>query len=253
LDKKSTGEQVDQIKKVFSRPSFSAQIVSFTCITEMEIINSILPPLLLPPVQPVMMISAFDMDSNCVGRFQGASFWLSCRYGESNGWYCFSMPVNSDSALIFGREIYSEPKKMAEVVFEQSWKEVNASVKRMGKEIVKMQAGKQKPLDPVDTGFTAFHFKYSFLPDGSGFAYGPFLVAVENEQKNELVYACDGEIKLFGSEFDPVADLKIVRLKQVRYFKGHLTTCGKILSPVEPEKFWPYLFPRMDNPLLWEV
>ena len=114
-----------------------------------------------------------------------------------------------------------------------------------------MHVKKINPIEPEDSFFTAFHYKYSFAPDASNFAYGPLLVAVENKQENERVFACEGNLKLFKAEQDPVADVVIEQVKQIRYYEGTISTEGKILSSVDPDNFWPYLFSRMDNPLFW--
>ena len=94
-----------------------ALTVSF--LSDPSVVAEIIPPPLEPAAEPRATVTVATIGrSNCVGPFDGASINLACHYGGEDGFYCLTMPMSTDTAVVFGRELYAEPKKLAEIALE---------------------------------------------------------------------------------------------------------------------------------------
>lgn len=245
-------KQMKEIQTVLENVLFyNIKTINYIYETNAKVIKSALPPPLECKGTPLVLVSGFSMDSNCVGPFLGVSFWLSCNYRQIEGWYCFSMYVNTDTSLIFGREFYGEPKKMADIHLEVKENKIEMEVKRADLKILSLEAAITEIVSPYETKFNAFHYKYGLQPFSLGFMYEPQLILVSNTQKNDSIANCRGKLELFESSYDPVSEIEIIRMKKIVYTEGSITTKSCVLDKVNPTEFLPYIFTRIDNPLLY--
>ena len=98
--------------------------------------------------------------SNCVGAFDGGMLCVRARYKDVEGDFCLAMPMSTDVAIIFGRELYGEPKKQARVQLKSDGDVVRASVERFGTAYMSLEARLTENV-PIDgpTYADRFHFK----------------------------------------------------------------------------------------------
>src|SRR5215216_4758174 len=111
---KSPGE-IARIQALFAAPIFSdSRVLGIQFETTAEFIATVLPPGLEPDERSLASawVGSFG-SSNCVGPFAGAGVNVRARHGDLVGQYCLTMPMSTDAAIIFGRELYAEPKKLA--------------------------------------------------------------------------------------------------------------------------------------------
>src|SRR5436305_12649330 len=107
-----------EIKKFEDRlaePAFlEGKFLTVTYLTRPEIIRAVLPPPLEPASEPLVSVGVATFGrSNCVGAFSGGALCVRARYKDLEGEYCLAMPMSTDVAIIFGRELFGEPKKQA--------------------------------------------------------------------------------------------------------------------------------------------
>ena len=57
---------------------------------------------------------------------------VRARYQDVEGDFCLAMPMSTDVAIIFGRELFGEPKKQARVQLKSDGDVMRASVERFG-------------------------------------------------------------------------------------------------------------------------
>ena len=173
--------EVQSMLKTFTNPVFlNCKMLVALFRTTPEFVRRVLPPPLEPASRPFGSMSIFTTgNSNCVGSFNGGSITLRARYKSVEGDYALTMPMNSGTAVIFGRELFGEPKKMAEVDLSREGENLVGSVKRNGKELMRMTG---LPTGPAQTkkqlDSDSFHFKYTFSADGTGLDHSPRLVHV---------------------------------------------------------------------------
>src|SRR6266567_5969092 len=102
--------EVRDLLRRYAEPAFlDARVVSVAFETDPEVIAAVLPPPLEPDGSNIAtaFVGMFGR-SNCVGAFNGGALNVRARYGDVRGVYCVTMPMSTDTAIIFGRELYGE-------------------------------------------------------------------------------------------------------------------------------------------------
>jgi acetoacetate decarboxylase len=244
-----TSDEVREIQAILARPQFMAtRSLTVLFETTPEAVKALLPPPLEPT--PEVAGSAWIGDignSNCVGPFLGGALYLRARYGDLVGNYCVTMPMSTDAAVAFGRELYGEPKKLAKIVFENQGEHVWGSAERYEIRYLSLRGRMEGPGPTGRHQSSSFHFKYLPRPDGSGFDHPPLLVHITTEVNVQAAQRGRGELVLRDSPHDPVADIPVTQVIQAIYTEGVSYTSGKILCEVDPEAFLPYAFGKMDS------
>jgi acetoacetate decarboxylase len=117
------------------------------------------------------------------------------------GYHCCWMPVDDDTALIYGRELLGYPKKLAQIDFKETPGEISASVTRRGVKVLSM-AGKRGPSQSVpDPVFDVKTFNVGGM--GQSFAVNLVWLFRPIEVIHEA-YDADVTVKLEESELDPL-------------------------------------------------
>src|SRR5699024_5303550 len=141
---------------------------------------------------------------------------VRARHGEEEGDYALVMVMTTERALIGGREVYGEPKKLGDVSLQRADGAVVASLTRQGTTFVEARGTVADELEPPPERSTlSFYFKFLPAPDGEGFDADPALVHCTRRERTRSLRRVDGEVVLRDSDFDPVADLPVRRLVDI--------------------------------------
>ena len=127
-----TREEVARIQATLAEPHFfSAQMLTIQYLTKPEIIRHVLPPGLQPTDQPLVtaMVGRWGR-SNCVHAFAGGALYVQAKHKDYVGDYCLAMPMSTDVAIIFGRELFGEPKKQARVKLHSDGNAMRGTIER---------------------------------------------------------------------------------------------------------------------------
>ena len=247
---KRTPEEVKSILKVIADPEFlDAEMLVATFKTTPEFVKSVLPPPLEPTGQPLgSLFLATWGRSNSVGAFRGAALYVQARYKDYVGDYCLTMPMNTDTAIIFGRETMGEPKKQAQTDIVHDGKRIIGTVKRHGVEVMRVTMDPTGPCDPKEISqFVNFHHKYTFATDGSGLDHDPKLVHVTFNNKLQEAYACKVKLELAKSCNDVYGDIPVVEMLQGWYTpKLDMYAASKYIATVDKNEFLPWAFFKVD-------
>jgi acetoacetate decarboxylase len=223
-------------------------------LTDPEIVRELLPPLLEPAAEPRASVSVYEIGaSNCVGAFNGASINLACRYEGKDGLFCLTMPMSTDTAIVFGREIYAEPKKLAECTLIAAGKHVKGTVTRHGVTYIELRGTFDDPMEDIDRAGTSHHYYYKYLPsaDGRGLAFDPQLVRVTHRGRTHSVARGTGTITFRESRHDPVIDLPVHLVEGATYSLGETHTTAEVVATVSAEQFLPWAYMKHDDLLAW--
>ena len=162
--------------------------------TEPSAIAKILPRPLRPTPQPIAFaFVARYPQTNFGSIYHEGALLVQARLGGEVGLYCLAMPVNEDMAMVYGRERYGYPKKMADSIsLEETDSQVVGRVVRKGAEILRIELQPSAMAEPGDSSVfaheavdsngrpcweaVAFLFKFFPSPDGKHFDYLPRLV-----------------------------------------------------------------------------
>lgn len=242
--------QIKAIENALAAPAFlDGRSLTVTYLTRPEIIRELLPPPLEPAREPLVSVGVGTFGkSNCVGAFAGGWVDIAARYKGIEANYCLAMPMSTDVAIIFGRELFGEPKKQGRVQFEVDGDVARGSIDRLGKRYLSVEARLTENLpvsEPSRSG--RFHFKFFHSADGRGLEFDPILVHAEFETRLRVRRHGPGKVTLQSSHHDPVTELEIVEPKGAVYIEGDVYAKARRIGTVEAKKFLPYAFQNIDD------
>ncbi len=244
-----SADEIRSLLRLHAEPAFLGRHgLSIQFETDPEFVRAVLPPPLVPADRPLAAvgISSFRA-SNCVGPFDGGAITVRCRYGDLDGQYCITMPMSTDTAVIYGRELYAEPKKLAAVALERDGAHARGTVTRHDIAYIVLDAELSEAVPDADSEVNNFYFKYTIAADGSGLDHDPLLVCVRTESTVRNAMRGAGAIRFAASPHDPVADIPVRRVLGAVWSEGDTFTHGRTLGSVPAEQFLPYAFAKMDD------
>ncbi|MFI5974302.1 acetoacetate decarboxylase family protein [Streptomyces sp. NPDC051452] len=216
--------------------------------TDPDAVAAVLPPPLKPAGSPLarVNISIVDLPGQPLGA---GSFAVAAAHGTVEGWYPLVMPMTQERALTGGREVFGEPKKLGEVTVERDGSLLSASMRRHGVAFVEIRGTitAELPL-PKPAPRTDFYFKFLPAVDGHGFDADPVLVHCVRHEKVRRLRRVAGEVVLRESPHDPVADLPVLRPREITLGEKTSEQRGRIVERVDPRALLPYIHQRYDDP-----
>jgi acetoacetate decarboxylase len=244
-----TREEIARIQATLAEPHFfSAQMLTIQYLTKPEIIQHVLPPGLQPTEQPLVtaMVGRWGR-SNCVHAFAGGALYVQARHKDYVGDYCLAMPMSTDAAIVFGRELFGEPKKQATTTLERNGNTLTGSCVRYGKPIISIEAALQKKENTTEGGFANFHYKYLPKSDGQGLEWDPVLVMATFKVKLTLAEKGTGKLTLGNTMHDPLGEIEIVQLLDASYTEGDIYSRCQTLAQINAAEFLPYAYGKIDD------
>jgi acetoacetate decarboxylase len=215
--------------------------------TEPEVVAAVLPRP-LEAVEPHVRVNFAQVEMPDGSPLSAGTIAVKCRHGETVGSYDLLMIMDTESAVVGGRETFGEPKKVGEASITRHGDEVVGTMSRRGVVIVEVQGKVTEtlPPGPINERF-AFYFKFLIAPEGGRFDSDPSLVHVRRTQEDRLRERLEGQVTLRESPFDPIVDLPVRRVISTTYTESHQTQTGAIVGTVPSEWVWPFRHQRYDN------
>ncbi len=250
-----TPDQVRQMQAIYATPDFlDSRSVSLTFLTDPEVVRELLPPPLEPAAEPRVSVAVYEIGrSNCVGAFNGASVNIACRYQGEDGLYCLTMPMSTDTAIIFGRELYAEPKKLADCQVVERGRFVHGTVTRHGVTYIEIMGTFDEPMAEVERSSVSQHYYFKYLPaaDGKGLAFDPQLVRVTHRGTTHRLARGTGTLTFRESPHDPVIDLPVHLVEGAAFSEGETMTTAEVVATVRAEDFLPWAYGKADDLTVW--
>jgi acetoacetate decarboxylase len=244
-----TREEIARIQATLGEPHFfSAQMLTIQYLTKPEIIRHVLPPGLQPTDQPLVtaMVGRWGR-SNCVHAFEGGALYVQAKHKDHVGDYCLAMPMSTDAAIIFGRELFGEPKKQATTTLTRKGNTLKGSCVRYGKPIISIEATMEKKENTTEGGFVNFHYKYLPKSDGQGLEWDPMLVMATFKVKLTLAEKGKGKLSLGNTIHDPLGEIEVVQLLDASYSEGDIYSRCQTLAQINAAEFMPYAYGKIDD------
>jgi acetoacetate decarboxylase len=232
-----------------SAPMVWSEALTAIWETDPDVVAAVLPPPLEPPERPLVRATVTKVDM--AGYVFGAGYFAVAALHEGKaGEYPLLMPMTSERAVIGGREVYGEPKKIGEVVLSRDGGHITGTMARHGITFVELRGELVEELTPPPERVkTDFYFKFLPAPDGKGFDAEPALVHCYKTERARTLTRVQGEVILRDSDLDPVVDLPVVRLVEMTHGERQTDQRGEIVSRVPAEWLLPYVHQRYDDPL----
>lgn len=221
--------------------------------TDPEIVRAVIPRPLEPGERPEVQLTISEVSIHVSPELTidigSAIFGVTARYDGEEGLHLLTMPMTTEGAVVGGRETYGEPKKIADISFEQDGANVSARVTRMGIPYMAVQGTIGEELGAREFREHAYCFKAlpSCEPD-KALDGDPLLIRLEWNHHQTRAARVSGEVTLADSPFDPVADLPVRRVLRMEYEEGSTESNGRVLRSIPAEWFLPFLHGRYDEP-----
>ncbi len=242
-----TREEIDRIEAAIGNPSFSgAQALSVEFLVEPGFIEAVLPPPLEPVEEPRMRAMIGRWQSNCVGSFSGGAVYISVRHDGVAGDYNFVQYMNTDASMIYGRDVFGEPKKIARPELFRSGERFTASLERGGVRIIALEAELARELGPASRQRSSFNFKSRPAADGHGLQEDAILTRADFEIEARVVLEGEGRVRFAGTPDDPLDEIPVVEVVRAGYIEGDMSGRCAAVDHVPAESFLPYHHARND-------
>src|SRR3954469_2017002 len=133
-------DEISKIEHALSHPRFvNGEMLSVDFLTEPGVVEQILPPPLQPADEPRITAMVGRWQSNCVGDFFGGAIYVAARHDGIDGDYVLAMYMDNDVPTIYGRDLFGEPKKIADSALLRRGEGFRGWVERGGVRIIELQ------------------------------------------------------------------------------------------------------------------
>ncbi len=242
-----TPEEIARIEAAIGNPSFSgAQAFSVEFLVEPGFVEEVLPPPLEAVAEPRMRAMVGRWQSNCVGNFSGGAIYISVRHEGVEGDYNFFQYMDTDASVIYGREVFGEPKKIACPQLFRRGDRFTASLERGGVRIVELEAEMERELGPLTSKRSSFNFKSRPAANGLGLEEDAILTRADFEVVARVALEGSGRIRFGGTADEPLDEIPVTEVVRASYLEGDMSARCNAVARVPAEAFLPHHHTRND-------
>ena len=240
-------ESMRAIGEVIARPRFvNGEMLSVTVGVDCAWLTEVIPAPLEPNGDSVrFMVGRWQ--SNCVSDFAGAGVYVPARLGDMAGEYVLAMYMDNDSSILFGREVFGEPKKQAVTQLRRANGRASAWVERHGVRILQLEADLVEDTGPDDQKGLNFNIKAVASADGEGLEGDAIVTAADFDVRFTATSAGDGGVAVRGNGHDPLDSIPILDARGAVWQEGDLLARARRVATIPAKEFAPYYFARVDD------
>jgi acetoacetate decarboxylase len=243
-----TPEEIARIEHALSHPRFvNGEMLSVDFLSEPEVVSGVLPPPLEPGAEPLVSAMIGRWQSNCVGDFYGGAIYVAARHDGIEGRYVLAMWMDGDIPTIFGRDLFGEPKKLAESRLHRRGEEYTAWLERGGVRLLELHAQLPDDLGPSQGEGVNFNFKARPAANGIGLEEDAILTRATFHTIVRKARAGTGALTLRGTVHDPLDELPIVSIVGASFVECDLIASCESVATVPADVFLPYHHGRHDD------
>jgi acetoacetate decarboxylase len=243
-----TADEIARIEHALSHPRFvNGEMLSVDFLSEPEFVASVLPPPLEPADTPAITAMVGRWQSNCVGDFHGGSIYVSARHDGVDGAYVLAMYMDGDVPTIYGRDLFGEPKKLAESQVHRHGSEFSGWVDRMGTRLIELRASLPDELPPSESEGTNFNFKARPAANGVGLEEDAILTRASFQTIVVGGRSGTGTVTFSGNVHDPLHEIPVVSVVGASFVECDLIARCEAVATVPADQFLPYHYSRHDD------
>jgi len=243
-----TPEEIARFEEILTSVEFvGGEMLSVSFLVDPADAAHLLPPPLIPAEQPRISVVVGRWRSNCVGDFGGGAVYIAARHGDVDADYVLAMFMDNDIPLLFGRDIYGEPKKIARCGLYRQGRSISGFIERGGTRIIEIDA--ELPGDGP-TGQSVgrnFNVKAMLASGGRGLRGNPVLTLATFANTTTLHWTGSAQLALRGTVHDPLDEIRPVQMLGARYTEADMQADCRDLAVMDPVAFLPYAFGRCDD------
>lgn len=243
-----SAEEIARIERALSFPRFTGgQMFSVEFLSDEGVVAEVLPPPLEPAETPAVRAMVGRWQSNCVGDFHGGSIYVAARHEGVEGEYVLAMYMNGDVPTIYGRDLFGEPKKIAQSNLIRRGEHFRGWIDRGGVRIVELQGELGKDTGPFDVEGYNFNFKARPAANGAGLEEDAILTRARFEVHATASLEGAGSVVLRGSVHDPLDEIPVRSVTRASYVECDLIGACEAVATTPADVFLPYHHGRHDD------
>jgi acetoacetate decarboxylase len=242
-----TPHELAQIEDVLSAPRWSGEWLSIRFLTEPATLARLLPPPLEPGPEAVATATVGRWQSNCLGDFAGAVVNLAARHDEVDGTYVLALYMDSEPPVVFGRECFGEPKKLATTGLFRDRDHVHGWVERRGTRLIDLRADVGADLGASRLQRFSFNYKARTAADGRGLEEDAILTRTTFSVDLRSRRVGPGAITLGHGVHDPLGELEVLEVLGAVYGEDETAARCAAVATVPADEFLPYHYGRQDD------
>ena len=243
-----TKEEIERIQASLHKPRFvNCEMLTVNFLSTPAFVASVLPPGLEPSELPRMTALVGRWQSNCVGDFDGGAIYIEARHKDIVGDYVLSMYMDRDQPIIYGRELFGEPKKQCSTRLFRRGQRLNGCVDRYGTHLIDLDVELSTDHGPGEAVGVNFNYKAFPAANGLGLEWDAALTVATFQTIMRVNSEGSGAVTLKGSVHDPLEDIEIVEVLSGGYIEGDLIAKCETVAHIDAEAFLPYALGRNDD------
>jgi acetoacetate decarboxylase len=241
-------EEITRIEHALAFPRFvGGQMLSVEFLTDESVVAELLPPPLEPSDAPAVRAMVGRWQSNCVGDFYGGSVYVAARHEGIEGEYVLAMYMDGDVPTIYGRDLFGEPKKIAESALLRRGDAFRAWIDRGGVRIMELQGEMSKDTGAFDAEGYNFNFKARPAANGVGLEEDAILTRAHFDVHATASLEGAGSVVLRGTVHDPLDEVPVRSVKRATYAECDLIGACESVARTPADVFLPYHYGRHDD------
>jgi acetoacetate decarboxylase len=241
-------EEITRIEHALAFPRFvGGQMLSVEFLTDESVVAEVLPPPLEPSEAPAVRAMVGRWQSNCVGDFYGGSVYVAARHEGIEGEYVLAMYMDGDVPTIYGRDLFGEPKKIAESALLRRGDAFRAWIDRGGVRIMELQGEMSKDTGAFDAEGYNFNFKARPAANGVGLEEDAILTRAHFDVHATASLEGAGSVVLRGTVHDPLDEIPVRSVKRATYTECDLIGACEAVATTPADVFLPYHYGRHDD------
>lgn len=242
-----TPAEMAEIQQTLSHVEFvGGESLSVDFLTRPEVVRSLLPDELEPGDRPRVTAQVSRWRSNCVGDFAASAIYVSARYGGVAGDYVLAMFMDSDVPMLFGRDLFGEPKKIGCSTLYRNDGHMTGALERGGNRLIEIDADLAPDSGPTSMLGRNFNVKYELAPDGRALTGPPVLTMAEFDQTITVRRKASATLRLGSTVHDPLGELEIVEMLGGVYVETGMKARCVPVGTLDADAFLPLALGRAD-------
>lgn len=251
-----TPDEVIRIGATLRAARFSGgRALSVTFRTDPAAVLAVLPPGLEPAAEPVVTAVVSTWSGGCVGPYGEGAVYVAARHGDLEGDYVPAMFVSTDTALLFGREQFGEPKKLGCVQLHVDGDRAGATLYRDGRRLIRLTAALGPDRGPVAAPppTHAFTVKSRLAAGGDRLEGDAVVHRLTLRAQVRGRRRGSGTVVLDGGPHEPLGELPVREVLGARLTDLDVAVTAERVGAVPADLFLPYAYGQLDDFALLEA
>jgi len=241
-------DEIARIERAMSHPRFvNSEMLSVEFLTDASVVEHVLPPPLEPAGAPRVRAMVGRWQSNCVGDYKGGAIYVPARHGSVEGDYVLAMYMSTDAAMVYGRDLFGEPKKLADSALYRHGDTLLGWVDRNGVRLIELHGQVATDVGPFEDEGVNFNFKARPAADGAGLQEDAILTQANFDVRAVAAREGAGSVVLRGTVHDPLDELPVRSVLRATFVECDLVASCRAVATVPADVFAPYHHGRHDD------